>query len=321
MTEQLQAAFKLARRQQYSAAVENEERGGNKSKPDFKPGDMLFVWARSSEESRIERADGKIVALPKKWVNPWIGPYKLVKWVSERKCLLDCNGKFQEFIVNRLSKHNRWDEVNPSTYAWSLKHKAKQQEPRNAGEEREEAPASEEVAEVFTNEYVFTKGEVIVFEQQISATYPIPFGVGVVTEHTKGDLVKFQWMGNSNNNEKGKWEPCWYQENEAKIYYSTNPLHRSHPANMGEDTDTRIRPDDVIMSSRGSVEILHMDKTKETSFKKLTAAAKKIIEANPYVQLERSKKNSKPAKHNTTSKEQTGAKRRKLGDTDEKHGR
>ena len=73
MVERLQVAFALARRQQYSAAVENEDRGGDKNRPDFKPGDMLFVWARSSEETRFERADGKKVALPKKWVNPWIG--------------------------------------------------------------------------------------------------------------------------------------------------------------------------------------------------------------------------------------------------------
>ena len=84
---------------------------------------MLFVWARNSEEARTETTTGKKVALPKKWINPWIGPYKLIKWVSERKCLLDCAGKQQEYIVNRLSKHNRWDEVNPSTYAWSLRKK------------------------------------------------------------------------------------------------------------------------------------------------------------------------------------------------------
>ena len=126
MVERLQVAFALARRQQYSAAVENEDRGGDKTRPDFKPGDMLFVWARSSEETRFERPDGKKVALPKKWVNPWIGPYEMIRWTSERKCLLDCAGKEQEFIVNRLSKHNRWDEINPSTYTWALKEKLEQ---------------------------------------------------------------------------------------------------------------------------------------------------------------------------------------------------
>jgi hypothetical protein len=154
--------------------------GGDKSKPDYKPGDLLFVWARSSEESRTERADGKKTALPKKWVNPWIGPYRLIRGTSERKCLLDCAGKEQEFIVNRLSKHNRWDEVNPSTYAWSLKTR----------EEQKEKPAEEKA--IFGRDCVFEKGEIIDFEQLESEAYNIPFGLGVVIEHKKGKLIEFQ---------------------------------------------------------------------------------------------------------------------------------
>jgi hypothetical protein len=67
-------------------------------------------------------------ALPKKWINPWIGPFRMIKWVSERKCLLDCAGKEKEFTVNRLAKHNRWDEVTPSTHAWALREKVKERE-------------------------------------------------------------------------------------------------------------------------------------------------------------------------------------------------
>ena len=43
------------------------------------------------------------------------------------------------------------------------------------------------------------------FEQQESEVYPIPFGMGIVLEHNKGELVKFLWMGNSVNNDKGSW--------------------------------------------------------------------------------------------------------------------
>jgi hypothetical protein len=120
-----------------------------------------------------------------------------------------------------LSKHNRWDEVNPSTYAWSLKTR----------EEQKEKPAEEKA--IFGRDYVFEKGEIIVFEQLESEAYNIPFGLGVVIEHKKGKLIEFQWLGNSFNNEKGKWELCWYQENEAKIYYSSRPLHNIHTPNTG----------------------------------------------------------------------------------------
>ena len=134
----------------------------------------MFVWARNSEEARTERADGKIVALPKKWINPWVGPYKMIKWTSERKCLLDCAGKEQEFVVNRLSKHNRWDKINPSTYTWALKEKQKERilEKKSS----EEVIAIEEGLEIFNSDYIFRKGEIIVFEQQISESYPVPFG-------------------------------------------------------------------------------------------------------------------------------------------------
>ena len=284
MVEGLRTAFSLARRQQYAAAVENEDRGGDRSKPNFIPGDMLFVWARNSDESRVEKADGKKITLPKKWINPWIGPYRMIKWTSERKCLLDCAGKQQEFIVNRLSKHNRWDEVNPSTYAWSLRKEEKPREKEN-DEELPQAPIVEIAKkQVFAKDHVFQKGEVIVFEQQESEIYPIPFGMGTVLEHAKGEVIKFQWMGNSLNNEKGKWDLCWFQENEAKIYYQPKPLHKKHPANTGEDTDTRVKAEDVIMSSAGSVEILGLEKAKESSYRRLTFGARKIIESNPYVQ-------------------------------------
>ena len=320
MTQRLQLAFRVARRQQYSAAVENEDRGGAKTKPDFKPGDMLFVWARNSEEARTERADGKIVALPKKWINPWVGPYKMIKWTSERKCLLDCAGKEQEFVVNRLSKHNRWDEINPSTYTWALREKQKERilEKKSS----EEVIAIEEGLEIFNSDYIFRKGEIIVFEQQISESYPVPFGVGIVLDHVKGGVIKFQWMGNSNNNEKGKWEPCWFQANEAKIYYSNSPLHKNHPANTGEDTDTRLKLDDVIMSSRGKVEILNQDKAKEATYKRISSLAKKIIESNPYVREEREKKEAADNKKKThANKDLENRKRQKVPEMDEKHGK
>jgi hypothetical protein len=299
--ERLRAAFKLARRQQYTAAVENEDRGGIKHKPDFKPGDMLFVWARNSEESRFERSDGKTVALPKKWINPWIGPFRMIKWTSERKCLLDCAGKYQEFIVNRLSKHNRWDEINPSTYTWALKDRQAKEDAITI----EKAAVIETRVELFDKNYVFHEGEIIVFEQQISELYPIPFGLGIVLEHTRGELVKFQWLGNIKNNEKGKWERCWFQQNEAKIYYANNPLHKKHAANTGADTDTRIRPGDVIMSSRGDIEILSQDKTKGATFSRITSAARKIIESNPYVREEREKIEAAEARNKAKEKKRT----------------
>jgi hypothetical protein len=184
------------------------------------------------------------------------------------------------------------DEVNPSTYAWSLKERTEQKEKPAEGKVIEISPPKEE-REIFGRDYVFEKGEIIVFEQLESEAYNIPFGLGVVMDHKKGRLVEFQWMGNSVNNEKGKWDLCWYQENEAKIYYSSKPLHKNHTPNTGVDTETRIKPDDVIMSSRGKTDILHLDKTKDSSSRRITSAARKVIEDNPYVMEARQRMQNK----------------------------
>jgi len=268
--------------------VDNEEIAKDKYKPDFKPGDMLFVWARNSEEARTENSEGKKVALPKKWINPWIGPFKMIKWTSERKCILDVAGKEKEFIVNRLAKHNRWDEVNPTTYAWSLKGKAAEKE-RARPEPQSAAQEEKDPVEIFDDEYIFQEGEFIVFEQEPTKDYPIPFGIGTVIKHNKGERIDFQWRGNMNNNERGKWDLCWYQQNEQKIYYAPKPLHKSHERNTGEATDTRIKAGDVIMSSRGGTEILHSDRASKGLFLTLTTKAKKLIEANSYVEEGRKK--------------------------------
>ena len=176
------------------------------------------------------------------------------------------------------------------------------------------SPPKEE-REIFGRDYVFEKGDIIVFEQLESEAYNIPFGLGMVLEHTKGKLVNFQWMGNSLNNEKGKWDLCWYQENEAKIYYSSRPLHKNHSPNSGIDTETRIKPDDVIMSSRGKIDILHLDKSKESAYRRLTTAAKKVIEENPYVIEARQRmQNPKATRRKTSASEDERGKRKRKGD-------
>ena len=87
-----------------------------------------------------------------------------------------------------------------------------------------------------------------------------------------------------------------------------------------EDTDTRIKPDDVIMSSRGKIEILNQDKTKEATYKRISSAAKKVIEGNPYVREERKKKEAANSKKKMRTNEKSEKrKRQKVDGMDEKH--
>ena len=84
----LDRAFEKARQLQYDAAVKNEQiKGINRYEPDFKPGDWLLVWKRAADESRWEAEDGEEAGkIPTKLRNPWIGPFRMVRWAS---CVLD----------------------------------------------------------------------------------------------------------------------------------------------------------------------------------------------------------------------------------------
>ena len=76
------------------------------------------------------------------------------------------------------------------------------------------------------------------------------------------------------------------------------------------------------MSSRGKVEILNQDKTKEATYKRISSTAKKIIESNPYVREEREKKESADNKKKThANKDSENRKRQKVTEMDEKHGK
>ena len=46
----LKSAFQLARSQQYAAAIGNRDRAHEKSRPNFKLGDKLYVWEVSSAD-------------------------------------------------------------------------------------------------------------------------------------------------------------------------------------------------------------------------------------------------------------------------------
>ena len=83
--------------------------------PDFKIGDLVLVWEKSSDESRLQgdvrRWEGdKGGILPGKQRNPWQGPFKMIGWKNVRNFIIERNGKEEVFNVTRLIKHNVWDD-------------------------------------------------------------------------------------------------------------------------------------------------------------------------------------------------------------------
>ena len=117
----LSFTFERAKRLQAESMKYNADRAPNQFKPEFKVGDWLMVWERTVDEARIvidEKAEVKKIAghpavVPGKLRNPWSGPYKMVRWEGERKCVVLVTGrgpaKEVTYNVNRLFKHHTWD--------------------------------------------------------------------------------------------------------------------------------------------------------------------------------------------------------------------
>jgi hypothetical protein len=250
ITHRLNAAFELAAKQQYAAAVDNERRAPVRTTPSFKSGDFLYVWARSSREQHVKKPDGKTTTLPRKWVNPWVGPFEMVKWQGTRYCVLNCSGKEKAFSVDRLSKHQQWDEIHPNTYKWELQAHILDKKRRNllkgvSGQDLSDEDIGEEEVWIKANPQA---GDIVVFNVKASKENPLQFGLGLIKEISIGDKGKihFQWMGNFKMQESKPFLPCW-EDSKKVIYYKSSPQHKSHKGVMGRDTQTKIKIQDAIM--------------------------------------------------------------------------
>jgi len=245
----LKSAFRLARAQQYAAAVENRSNQPEKHRPTFAKGDKVYVWERSSKESRIETSEtGNLTKLPKKWLNPWSGPFDFIKWVSERSCMIDYNGKPTLYPFNRLTKHTAWDAVNPDTNTWCLQNRKRGSEPAT----RPNTPAtfSDNDPVPLPPDFVLQPDDIFVFPMEINDDNLLPFGMGRVIDHKKNGFIHFQWMSNFHQNRSAKFLPMWFQHSDKKAYYKLKPTSPSHPPYTGKDVGVFIRPEDVILLSR-----------------------------------------------------------------------
>ena len=247
----LKQAFELARQQQYASAVENYERANHKTNPDFKVNDLLYLWEHSSKESHNSKSaheDERKVRdqkLPKKWTNPWTGPYPFLKFVSARRAVILKNGKEETHNVNRLTKHTSWDSVNPDTNEWCLQNKK-----RTGYSPASVKPLTGNEPLPVPDTWVFLPGEIFVIPMSITEENTIPFGIGKVISHIQGENIHFQWLGNSTQNRMGKFEPAWFQKSTLQHYYQNKPQFWSHPAYTGLDLEVFVKAQDVILESR-----------------------------------------------------------------------
>jgi hypothetical protein len=114
----------------------------------------------------------------------------MTKWQNDRYCMVDHHGVETPFNVNRLTKQNPWDEKHSDTMKSFVR-----------AEQKELPPEAEKVV------YPVKIGEFIVFPMEPSDGYPLPFGVGKVTNADDQDKLVFQWYGNTGNNATGTFRP------------------------------------------------------------------------------------------------------------------
>ena len=244
----LKNAFRLARAQQYAAAVENRGLQPEKHRPTYAKGDKVYVWERSSKDSLVEKSETKnLTKLPKKWMNSWSGPFDFIEWISERSCMIDYKGTPTLYPVNRLTKHTAWDTINPDTNEWCLQN-------RKGGHESATLPKTPTVFSAkdpvpIPAGFVLQPDDIFVFPMEMNDENLLPFGMGKVIEHKKNGFIHFQWMSNFHQNRNAKFLPMWFQHSDKKAYYKPKPTSPGHQPYTGKDLGVFIKAEDVILVS------------------------------------------------------------------------
>jgi transposase InsO family protein len=246
MQSNLKNAFLLARKQQYAAAIGNRERLPEKFRPNFKLGDKLYVWEVSSKDTTVLNSEAtNLTRLPKKWTNPWSGPFDFIEWKSERTCMIDYYGKPTLYPANRLTIHTPWDSVNMDTNQWCLQNRKGEpsQKPKPSMKFSEKEPIE------ISSDTILKPGDLFVFPMEINEENLLPFGMGCVIEHESKGFIHFQWMSNFNQNQLAKFLPMWFQPSDKKAYYKMKPTSNSHPPYTGKDLGVFVKVEDLILIS------------------------------------------------------------------------
>ena len=225
VTTLLKSAFNVTRQRQYEAHVYNYQRSRERVKPDLHPGDLVLVWKKSADESRMEIAGDKR-SLPSKWQYPWAGPGRFIKEVSNTNCEVELYGKTKNYNYNRVVRFRPWDEVITSTT-----------EPRLFPP----GGNTDSLVELFSMDEPFLVK--LASDTHSNHTHAVGMYRGM-----KGEYIDFQWMGNYGNGKPtGVFLPGWVDPKDNKEYYKAKRIHPTHHRFTGESTGTYITLTQVLM--------------------------------------------------------------------------
>jgi len=243
----LKRAFDHVREAQEQTSMKNKERDTRvRVDPGYKVGDLVYLWARSAEESRLcqairEATGGRTKAkLSTKLTNPWIGPYPIVAISDNRHCVLWIEGKEVRHNVNRLTKQHQWDQWHADTA------KAFEKSAKVAEKKYFSSSGSKETTATADKTNPIRAGQLIVFPINMTDNHPLPFALGRIIEIRDENDFKFQWLGNRSCLARGTFLPAWIDSKDNKYYYRNKPFHPTHQPYLGEHSDVTIGTADLI---------------------------------------------------------------------------
>jgi len=111
--------------------MRNEERvAGSKFRPDFSPGDEVYVCKKSAKDSRLQEDDREAGrdrpsdrhkhdatrqrTAPTKLQYKWHDPSTVVRWEGDMYCVIKRGGLETRVHVNRLARKYHWRKRCPT---------------------------------------------------------------------------------------------------------------------------------------------------------------------------------------------------------------
>ena len=240
----LKEAFQAARDQQYRAYLKNYEARKHKTKPAYKENDWVILYKKTAKEARLDVAGDKR-SLPRKWGNPWIGPGKFLREISDTEAEISISGERIVVSYNRLGKYNAWDNEIAATG-----------QPLSELYDQHEGKTIEEIEE---DEPIVGDMIIIMFGKEgwpdkiISAD----FGVGQILKirDDKKATYEVHWWGNYSYRENEIFFPGFIDTNDKKQrikFYNGGKdkrLFTSETTNVDLNRDMIIHHGDEVLDS------------------------------------------------------------------------
>ena len=205
-----EAYLQVRRKQEYMASKRKAEilaKEGPKQRKrvEYEVGDQVLYWEPAQTKYLHQEGDAEArIKAPSKWRKRWSGPHTISKrernkseyhysfWHRER-------GTNVSTHANRLQLFQPWSEGVAST-SWRYDAKRTYK----------------------TGEWVAEGSLVVVLLEK-----PYPFGVAKVLKCIDGGDLVLQWLGNRDNNVKGRFELGWLNQH-GNPYYASVPKSLDH---------------------------------------------------------------------------------------------